>query len=299
MQFMYQYPETTGSDRDLLDAGPVSEVARTAEEAGFMGFAFTEHPIPAARWLEGGGHQTLDPFVALGHAAAVTSRMKLLTYLAVVPYRNPFLLAKTAATVDKLSGGRMVLGVGTGYLKPEFRALGVDIEERNALFDEALEALPLHWKGEPFSYKGLHFDARDVIARPRPVQDPIPIWIGGNAKVTRQRVAEKAQGWMPLLGPPGVETTARTPALGGVDQLAASIAEMQETASARGVSLDVLYPYLDPTVADTPDKDADRHREAFSEFEKAGVTWVMLPGATQTASATTDFLQAFGATYIS
>src|SRR2546430_6070035 len=246
MQFMYQYPETNGTESDLLDAGPVDEIAQVAEDAGFMGFAFTDHPAPGIRWLESGGHQTLDPFVALGFVAAATSRIKLLTYLAVVPYRNPCLLAKAAATVDKLSGGRFVLGVGTGYLKGEFHALGVDMDERNTLFDEALEVLPLHWKGEPFSYQGLHFEARDVIARPRPVQDPIPIWIGGNAKVTRQRVAEKAQGWMPLLGPPGVESTARTPELGTIDQLAAKISEIRETAAPRGEAIDVLYAYLDP-----------------------------------------------------
>src|SRR5207244_4032473 len=129
------------------------------------------HPVPGARWLEMGGHQTLDPFVALGSAAAVTTRMRLLTYLAVVPYRNPFLLAKAAATVDKLSNGRFILGVGTGYLKSEYFALGVDFDERNALFEEAIDALRLHWKGDSFSYEGRHFEARDVIARPRPVQD--------------------------------------------------------------------------------------------------------------------------------
>jgi len=123
-----------------------------------------------------------------------TSRLRLLTHLAVVPYRNPFLLAKSAATLDKISHGRLTLGVGTGYLKTEFFALGVDFDERNELFDEALEVLPLHWKGEPFSYEGKHFTARDVIARPRPAQDPIPIWIGGNSKLTLRRVAEKAQG---------------------------------------------------------------------------------------------------------
>ena len=90
-----------------------------------------------------GGHQTLDPFVALAFAAAVTKRLRLLTYLAVVPYRNPFLLAKAAATLDRLSGGRFILGVGSGYLKTEFFALGVDFDERNALFDEALDVLPL------------------------------------------------------------------------------------------------------------------------------------------------------------
>ncbi|MFI5054235.1 MAG: LLM class F420-dependent oxidoreductase [Acidimicrobiia bacterium] len=297
MQFMYQYPEAIGTDCDLLEAGPVDEVARTAEAAGWMGFAFTEHPAPGARWLDSGGHQTLDPFVALGYAAAVTTRVRLLTYLAVAPYRNPFLLAKAAATVDKLSGGRFVLGMGTGYLKSEFHALGVDFQERNAAFDEVLDALPLHWSGQPFSYQGRHFEARDVVALPRPVQDPIPIWIGGNARVTRQRVVERAQGWMPLLGPPGVTQTARTPELGGLDELAATIAEMRDAASARGEAIDVLYPYLDPAVTSSGD-DADRHRSAFAELEQAGITWVMVPGTTNTRGATLEFLEAFGALYL-
>jgi probable F420-dependent oxidoreductase len=151
MKFMFSYPEVPGTEIEMLDAGPVAELAQAAEAAGFGGFAFTEHPAPAAKWMATGGHPTLDPFVALGHVAAVTKTLRLLTYLTVLPYRNPMLLAKAAATVDLLSGGRFILGVGTGYLKGEFRALGVDFEERNALFDEALDVLPLHWSGEPFS----------------------------------------------------------------------------------------------------------------------------------------------------
>ena len=297
MEFMYAYPEKLGRDGDLLDAGPVHEVAAAAEGAGFMGFAFTEHPAPGARWLDAGGHQTLDPIVALSYAAAVTTRVRLLTYLAVVPYRNPLLLAKAAATVDKLSGGRFVLGVGTGYHKTEFFALGVDMDERNDLFDEALEVMPLHWSGEPFSYKGRHFEARDVLARPRPVQDPIPIWIGGNSKLTRRRVAERAQGWMPLLGPPSLNVTARTPALGTVEDVAVAIAEIRDAASGRGEAIDVLYPSMDPSIS-SPDKDADRHREAFAELERAGVTYVMISGTTSDRSATLDFLEGFGATYL-
>jgi probable F420-dependent oxidoreductase len=130
--------------------------------------------------------------VALGAVAAVTERISLLTYLAVTPYRNPMLLAKAAATVDMISGGRFILGMGTGYLKGEFFALGVDFEQRNALFDEALEVLPMHGSGERFSYEGRHFNARDLIARPSPKR-PIPIWIGGNSKLTRRRVAAKAR----------------------------------------------------------------------------------------------------------
>jgi probable F420-dependent oxidoreductase len=223
LRFLFHYPETNGADADMLDAGPLHEVAAAAERCGFAGFSLTEHPVPGSRWLDSGGHQTLDPFVGLGHVAAATTELRLLTHLSVAPYRNPFLLAKAAATVDKLSGGRFTLGLGTGYLKTEFRALGVDLEERNALFDETLDVLPLHWGGDEFSYEGRHFDARHVIGRPRPVQDPIPIWIGGNSKLSRRRVAERAQGWMPMGGPPELSATARTPSLGTLDDLAGYI----------------------------------------------------------------------------
>ena len=217
----------------MLSAGPVTELASAAETAGWEGFAFTEHPAPGARWLSAGGHQTLDPFVALANVAAVTERLVLLTNLAVVPYRNPLLLAKAAATVDIVSNGRFVLGAGTGYLKSEFHALGVDFDERNALFDEALDVLPLHWSGEPFSYEGRHFAARDLIARPWPVQQPIPVWIGGNSKLTVRRVAERAQGWMPLTSHVDISATTRTPHLGSVEALAERIGMLRELA-ARG-----------------------------------------------------------------
>src|SRR5262245_32167890 len=164
MRFILNYPETNGTDRDMLDAGPLDEVAAAAEKAGFDAIALTEHPIPGASWLRAGGHQSLDPFVALGFAAAATTRLRLMTNLSVAPYRNPFLLAKAAATVDRLSGGRLILGLGAGYQKSEFFALGVDASERAALFEEALDVLPLHWRGEPFTHQGLHFNARNVIA---------------------------------------------------------------------------------------------------------------------------------------
>src|SRR5690348_5050416 len=106
---MYQYPETLGPDAEMMADGPITELAAAAEAAGWTGFAFTEHPAPGANWLSAGGHQTLDPCVALAHDAAVTDRVLLLTNLAVVPYRNPLLLTKSAATVDIVSGGRLVL----------------------------------------------------------------------------------------------------------------------------------------------------------------------------------------------
>src|SRR6202042_2279717 len=115
----------------------------------------------------------------------------------VLPYRNPMLLAKAAASVDILSHGRFILGAGTGYNKSDFHALGVDFDERNTLFDEALEVLPKHWSGEPFSYAGQHFSAREVIARPRPPQQPIPIWIGGTSQLNRRPARPRAAARKP------------------------------------------------------------------------------------------------------
>jgi len=285
VRFIFHYPETGGPDGDVLDAGPVPEVAAAAERHGFDGLSFSEHPVPGARWLHSGGHQTLDPFVALAFAAAATERLRLLTYLAVAPYRNPFLLAKAAATLDKLSGGRLILGLGAGYQKSEFHALGVDFEARNALFDEVLDVLPLYWSGEPFSYEGRHFSARDVIARPRPVQDPVPVWIGGNSRLSRRRAVERAQGWMPMSGGARLSATARTPILGSVRELALQTAELGD--------IDVVYSYRE-----SDPREPDRHREAFAELEKAGVTWTVVSCPAQAPAATLEFLEAFGSTYL-
>jgi len=290
VQFMYQYPEVSGPEAEMLDVGPVAELARVAEDAGWDGVAFTEHPAPGLRWLQAGGHQTLDPFVALGYVAAVTSRLRLLTYLSVLPYRNPMLLAKAAASVDILSGGRFILGAGTGYAKAEFHALGVDFQERNALFDEALDVLPRHWSGEPFSYTGRHFSAREVIARPRPPQQPIPIWIGGNSKLTMRRVAERANGWLPMLGSASLFVTTRTASLASVGELAAAIAQLRADAGPRGIGLDVAVAYPDLSVYDAG-ADFGRHRAALAELGEAGTTWVIVPGRSEEPAA---FIERFG-----
>ncbi len=297
MKYLIQHPEPIGIERDLFTAGEVVPVARAVEAAGWDGLAFTEHPAPGYRWLaEGGGHQTLDPFVALGAAAAVTERIKLLTYLAVVPYRNPLLLAKSAATVDMISKGRMILGVGTGYLKGEFFALGVDFEERNIAFDEALDVMPLHWSGERFSYEGRHFNARDIIARPSPRRQ-IPIWIGGNAKITRRRVATKAQGWMPMSGPAEMATTTRTAHLSGLDDIGEKIKELKEMAGERADELDILVLYTDDSILQTG-KDVERHRETFGRIAEIGATWVSFAWDFSTQAETLDFVDGFAQTYL-
>jgi probable F420-dependent oxidoreductase len=298
MQFIFQYPDFHGSDGHMLDAGPVAELAVTAERHGWKGFAFTEHPAPTAKWLDTGGHQSLDPFAALAHVAAVTTDIKLLTYLAVLPYRNPASLAKSAATVDLLSNGRFILGAGTGYLKAEYFALGVDFEERNTLFDEALDVMPLHWSGKPFDYAGTHFNCRGTIGKPAPVQQPIPIWIGGNAKLTLRRVAEKAQGWMPLTGPAGSAffSTVRSPEVANIGDLRDRLAMLKDLAGDRFAQLDIAIAYHDPSIFEGT--DVERNRQALGELEAVGATWIVVPGPTEPHPKARDFAQQFGETYI-
>ena len=296
LQFNFQYPETSGSELDLMRAGPIDEVAALAERWGFSGISLTDHPVPGKRWLEAGGHQTLEPFVGLAFAAAATERLRLLTNLAVGTYRQPFLLAKAAATLDKLSGGRLILGLGVGYLKGEYHALGVDYEQRNVLFDELLDVLPLHWSGEPFSYEGAAFSARDVIALPAPVQKPIPIWIGGNSPLSRRRAATRAQGWMPMIGGAELAATSRTTMVETLDDAAEKIAGVKAAAEAAGrhEALDFMAPYMEADLF----VDPDRHRAEFARLEAAGLTWLTVSTAGEDLAATAAFLERFGTLYL-
>src|SRR6185312_8657936 len=207
---------------ELLSGDSIAAVAAAAEHAGFHGFGFTDHPAPSQRWLEAGGHEALDPFVALGFAAARTTRIRLVPNIVVLPYRNPFVVAKSGATLDLLSGGRFTLAVGVGYLKREFAALGVSYDERADLFEEALEVIRAVWTGDDISYEGKHFSARGITAHPLPASRPHPpIWIGGNTAAARQRVAQHGDGWCPFAAPAGLARTAGTAVIDSPEALAA------------------------------------------------------------------------------
>ncbi|HEY3737832.1 MAG TPA: LLM class F420-dependent oxidoreductase [Jatrophihabitans sp.] len=298
MRFVFQFPETGGLVDDMLQTGSPAEVALHAEQAGFDAISFTEHPAPSARWLESGGHQSLDPFVALAAAGAVTSTIRLMTNLTVAPYRNPMLLAKSAATLDRLSGGRVILGMGVGYLKSEYVSLGVDFEERNVLFDEALAVLPLHWSGEPFSFEGTHFSAREVVALPKPTQQPIPIWIGGNSNLSRRRVVNSAHGWMPMLGPASLSTAVRTKNIETLEELAPIVAETRAKAAevGRPDAIDICCTYDLNVQTGT---NAEQHREQIAAYEKAGVTWMVVSCASTSQEQSFAFLDWFGADVLS
>ena len=218
----------------------------TAEEAGFGGVSLTEHPAPSEAWRQAGGHDALDPFVGLAFAAAATKKIRLFTYLIVLPYRNPFLAAKSAASLDALSNGRLELGLGAGYLKSEFFALGVKFEERNELFDESIKVMKMAWTGEPVTYDGRHFSAKGVTSQPRPAQrNPHPpLWIGGNSQMAQRRVAEQAQGWLAMPSTPDQAKNRRSVALQTLKDMEAVINGIKAHAKSIGRKepFSVMYP---------------------------------------------------------
>ena len=200
MQFSIQLPtDRVDRQKEFVSAAAIAEIACTAEAAGFNAGFVTDHPFPDDRWMRAGGHHALDPFVALAFAAATTERLRVMTNITVLAYRNPFLTAKAVATLDVLSGGRVILGVAAGYLKREFAALGTDFDERNELTDEALIAMKRAWTEGGIEMEGRHFTARGNSMLPLPVQKPHPpIWVGGNARRAIRRAVELGDGWIPF-----------------------------------------------------------------------------------------------------
>ncbi len=283
MQFMLEYPVAhTAYNEEFLDPDVMSAVAVSAEKAGFSAIGFTDHPAPSDKWMRAGGHDSLDPFSALAFCAAVTTRLRLVTFLLVAPYRNPLLIAKSAATVDVLSKGRLVLALGAGYLRSEFAALGVDFAERNDLLDEAVAAMTGIWSNDAFSFAGKHFTAIAQTARPRPVQQPVPMWFGGNSVRARKRAARAGQGWAPLMNDPTAATTNRTALLDTPRKLAAAVEQLREFVVAEdrdpaAVEVQVETPQAGAWASES---SLECHRDHLGELSAVGVTSfvVKVPG---------------------
>jgi len=249
------------------------EVARAAEDRGFESLWVTEHThIPASRATPypGGGDmpeyfkRMCDPFASLAAAAAVTSTIKLATGICLLTQHDPIVLAKTIATIDQLSGGRFLFGIGAGWNAEEMEHHGTRYGERWRVLRERVEAMKLLWTEGEATYHGefVHFDR--VLSFPKPAQAPHPPVLLGTfaSHWGRQRVADYCDGWIPIGAVHG-------------DELAAHIADLRERVAARGRDPDAVALSVFDTEG-TPEADLLRYRD-MGHFERAIVAIPRVP----------------------
>jgi probable F420-dependent oxidoreductase len=169
--------------------GELAAVARAADRLGFSYVAVCDHMAVPRRLADAMGTTWYDTMTTLGFLAAVTDRVRLLSHVYVLPLRHPLQAAKAVATLDALSGGRAILGVGAGHVREEFEALGIEFAGRGARLDAGIDAVDAALREE---YVG------ELGQRPRPVQRPRPpIWVGGSSPAALQRAAVRGDGWLP------------------------------------------------------------------------------------------------------
>ena len=295
MKFTVAIPLGETAPGEFQTPQAIAQMAATLEAAGVDACYLTDHPAPDTQWLhQGMGHDALDPFTAFAFVAAASRKLLLHTNILVMAYRNPFLTAKAAATLQVLSGGRLILGVGAGYQKVEFEALGVDFHQRGALFDEALEVIRLAWAGGAVTYRGRNFNAAGNEPRPALVRPP-PVWIGGGSGKAVERAARWGDGWSPFFAAPTMTAANQASGIHTVEQLGETIGRMQDMRAGLGKSgpFDIVIgPKMRLKFGQR--ESAERYLEALAGMAGAGVTWAMTDPPHASRQEYCDNVQWFG-----
>jgi len=209
------------NNQGIADVQALVGLAEHAEALGFDSVWAHDHVFNVGHVYERiGGRPYYEPLALLSFVAARTRRVRLGTSVLVLPYHNPIRLAKTAATLDVLSGGRLILGVGVGAIENEMEAMGTPFKQRGAFTDEAIDVLRALWTQDLPRFNGRYSRFAGMPFSPKPVQKPIPIVIGGVSPAAIRRAARTGDGWQPLGFSP--------------DALAAGIATLREEARACG-----------------------------------------------------------------
>lgn len=179
-------------------AGELRRIAQAADELGYHHLTCSDHVAIDAKVAQVRGGTYYDPFSTLGFFAAVTERIRLVTHVLVLPYYHPLEVAKRLGTLDRLSGGRVIAGLGVGTLREEFELLGAEFEGRGERYEDALRALRASLgKREP-EYHGTHYDFADVVIDPCALQPRLPIWLGGRTPRSLRRALALGDGWDPF-----------------------------------------------------------------------------------------------------
>lgn len=294
MKFTMSIPVGDITPGEFQTAAAIREMVSTLEAAKVDACFVTDHPAPSAEWLHANGHDALEPFTALGFIAAMTTKLMLHTNILVMAYRNPFVTAKAAATLQTLSNGRLILGAGAGYQKVEFEALGVDFHKRGALFDEALEVIRMAWAGGAVVKQGSNFNAIGNEPRPIPATQP-PIWIGGGSGKAVERAARWGDGWSPFFAAPTMTKANQESGIHSVEQLGENIVKAQEMRAALGKTGPFDIAIGSQSKLDYKTRaSADAYIASVHELAEVGVTWTMVEPPHPSRQAYVDHVQWFG-----
>ncbi|WP_406405417.1 LLM class F420-dependent oxidoreductase [Streptomyces sp. NBC_00879] len=272
-------------------AEDLAEIARAADRAGFAYLATCDHVAIPRRLADAMSTVWYDPVATLAFLAGITERVLLLSHVAVVGLRHPLVSAKQYATLDHLSGGRLILGVGAGHVQEEFEALGVDFAARGAVLDETIDALRAALGEEEFpEFAGERFSFSGLGQRPRPTQRRIPLWVGGSSPAAVRRAAVRGDGWLPQGDP-------RT-------RLPDQIAKLKALREAAGITAPIeIGAITEPLYVGDADWEIGRRTvsgkpEAIAESLRAyaamGVHQIQVRFRSRSRSELTDQIAAFG-----
>lgn len=284
---IYAEPWESGAGADDLVA-----VAGAAESAGFDYIASCDHVAIPRHLAPAMSTVWYDPVATLAYLAGVTERVRLLSHVAIVGLRHPLVTAKQYATLDHLSGGRLVLGVGAGHVPEEFEVLGADFGRRGEVLDESIDALRAALGPDEFpSHHGKSYDFEGLGQRPRPAQERVPIWVGGSSPAAVRRAALKGDGWLPQGDPR--------------DRLPARIARLRELRERAGIEAPLTVGAIaEPLYVGRPAWDVGRRTlsgapealaASLAAYRAMGVHQIQLRFRCRSRTELIDQVTAFGA----
>ncbi|MET7699202.1 LLM class F420-dependent oxidoreductase [Streptomyces sp. NPDC005485] len=294
MQLPVQSQSTIYAEAWEAGAGPddLVEIARAADRSGFAYLAGCDHVAIPRRLAGAMSTIWYDPIATLAFLAGVTRHVRLLSHVAVVGLRHPLLTAKQYATLDHLSGGRLILGVGAGHVQEEFEVLGVDFERRGAVLDESLDALRAALGPDEYPvHHGKLYDFEGLGQRPRPAQERVPLWVGGSSPAAVRRAAVRGDGWLPQGDPR--------------DRLPAQIGRIRELRAQSAVQGPfVIGAITEPLYVGEPAWDVGRRTltgrpdalaESLRAYRAMGVDQIQVRFRSRGRSELIDQITAFGA----
>ncbi len=294
MQLPIQSQSTVYAESWEAHAGAteLADIARAADAAGFFYIAVCDHIAIPSDKAPAMGTQWWDTVATMGWLAGITDQIRLLSHVYVPAYRHPLQVAKAFATLDVVSNGRIIMGVGAGHVEGEFEVLGVPFAERGKLLDESIDALRAAFAEDWPTLPGPRWPAADLGQHPRPIQeDGPPIWVGGSSPAAIRRAAQRGDGWLPQ-GPVTAEIVAKIHELRG--------------AAGRHDPFD-LGALIGPTYVGDPDWDLgepaltgspDKLAHVLKKFAGLGVGQVQIRLRSRSAAELVDQIGRFGADVI-